>query len=717
MSSITQLLQFRGGHQLPMILQTEVAECGLACLAMVASYYGHEVDLNALRRRFSISLKGTTMHELIKLSEQLALSARPVKVELEHLAKLNTPCVLHWDMNHFVVLKAIRGKHVWIHDPAVGERRYTLKQFGQHFTGVALELSPTFQFTKKRETRSLKLTDLWSKIGGLHKTWMQILLLSLIMQLFVIVGPFYLQMVIDEVVVSYDARLLTTLGIGFLLVLLVNVAVTTLRSYVVLYLSSSLSLQMAYNLFQHLLKLPLDYFEKRHMGDIVSRFGSLSTIKDFLAQGAVTVIVDALMAVVTLIMMFIYSPLLTLVVLLSVGTYLGIRMVLYRPLRMRTEESVVTAAKSDSNFMETVRGMQSIKIFGRESDRKNLWVKRYADVMNADIRVGRLGIGYNAVNSGIFGFENILVVFIAAHMVLGGEFSVGMMMAFIAYKTQFTGKAASLVEQLIQFKMLDVHLDRLSDIALTDPDQFIQGGSSRTTIQRGEIELKGLSYRYSKTEPVLFKDIHLKVAAGESVAIVGPSGCGKTTLLKMMLGLFQPLEGQIKIDGQDIRQMGLQTYREQVGVVMQDDQLLSGSIADNICFFDHNPDMGRIHQSAELAAINRDIEKMPMGYNSLVGDMGTTLSGGQKQRILLARALYRRPKILFLDEATSHLDTRLEGVVNSNLKQHNITTIMIAHRPDTIRWADRVYLLEGNQLHPVEVQQQGTPGSPMATTA
>lgn len=704
MSTITERLQFNGSKRLPVILQTEVSECGLASLAMIASYHGHAVDLNGLRQRFSTTLKGVTLHDITKMADQLHLNARPLKLDLNALTHLQLPAILHWDMNHFVVLKSIKRGKAIIHDPAVGERVYTYQQLSDHFTGVALELSPGFQFKKETAKRALNLSDMWKNISGIGKLLAQIFSVSLLLQILVVAGPIYLQMVVDDVVVSGDTDLLMILAIGFSMILLLNVLISSLREVIVLYLSTNLSLSMGHNLFQHLLKLPLDYFEKRHMGDIVSRFGSTTVIKDFLAKGAVTTVVDAIMALVTLTMMFIYSPLLSFVVIVSVILYLSMRLALYGSLKQRTEESVMAGAKADSNFMETVRGMQSIKLFGSENDRKNLWVNRFADLMNCEIRLGRFQIGYDAFNKAIFGIENIIIIYIAAYMVLGNQLTLGMMMAFISYKMQFTGKASNLVEQIIQYKMLSVHLDRISDIALTDPESHMQGDRGDQGIAHGSLELRNVEFRYSNIDPLLIERLNLTVSPGESIAIVGGSGCGKTTLMKVMLGLFQPSSGEVMVDGIDIINMGLQNYRSKIGVVMQDDQLLSGSIADNICFFDPKPNLDQIRLCAELAAINRDIEAMPMGYNSLVGDMGTTLSGGQKQRILLARALYRQPKILFLDEATSHLDTRLESVVNSNLKQYNITTIMVAHRPDTIRFADKVYRLEERSLREIEIQ-------------
>ncbi|MBL4868854.1 MAG: peptidase domain-containing ABC transporter, partial [Pseudomonadales bacterium] len=689
----------------PLILQTEVAECGLACLAMVASYYGYKVDLNTLRRRFSISLKGTKLSEIMKLGDQMELSSRPVRVSLKDIANLQTPAILHWDMSHFVVLKKVKGNRIVIHDPAIGERSYDFDEASKHFTGVALELTPTYKFERKKETKTLKLFELWTNIRGLNGTLLQLLVLSSILQLAALASPFYLQIIIDEVIVSYDKQLLSTLAFGFTLVLVINVLLSAFRSYVIMYISSNLSLQMGYNLFQHMMKLPLEYFQKRHIGDVVSRFSSQESIKEFLTQGVVSSVVDSFMAVTTLIMMFVLAPQLTIVVLAALAIYVFARIALYKPFKTKTEESVVASAKSDSNFMESVRGMQSIKLFGGERHRQNQWVQRYAEVINTDIRIRRIKITYEAFNSSIFGIENILVIFLGAQLVLGNELTIGMMMAFMTYKLQFSNRAADLVEQWINFKMLDIHLDRLSDIAMTDPDKDSQGNMQDVPRFQGQIELRNISYQYSPSEPFLYRNLNLTVTPGESVALIGGSGSGKTTLMKIMLGLIEPTEGEVLIDGKNIRDIGLDNYRKQVAAVMQDDQLLSGTISDNVCFFDTTPKPDTIRKCAELAAIDRDIEKMPMNYNSLVGDMGTTLSGGQKQRVMLARALYREPRCLFLDEATSHLDTRLEGIVNNNLRQFNMTTVMIAHRPDTIRWADRVVMLEEGQLQEVFVDK------------
>ena len=698
MENPAKLLQYGWGNKLPTIIQTEASECGLACLAMIADYHGHKVDLNSLRRKFSISSKGATLADLIKLGDNLQMSARPLRLELEELNQLKTPCVLHWDLNHFVVLKSVKRDKITIHDPAVGVRTLKLEEVSKHFTGVALELTPTPDFKPKEIKRKTKLSDFWSRITGVNRVLVQIFVLSLLLQIFAIASPFYMQLVVDDVIVSQDLDLLVVLAIGFGLLMLINVAVTALRSVIILYMSTQLNIQMAANLFRHLLKLPMDYFEKRHIGDVVSRFGSLGSIRNLLTTGLISALVDGIMAIGLLVMMFVYSKLLGFIVIGSVLLYTLLRFALYRPYRQLNEEQIVANAKQNSNFMETVRGVQSVKLFGNEVQRQAVWQNYYADEMNAGIKVGKLNITYNFLNGLIFGVENIIVIYLAATQVIDSLLTVGMLYAFMSYKSQFTGKASALVDKIIQFKMLSLHLERLGDIVLAEQEKDTEGYESIEK-SSGTLEMKDIRFKYSSNEPEILKGINYKVEAGSAVAIVGASGAGKTTLVKILLGLLEQSEGCVMLDDKDIRKIGLRNYRKMIGTVMQDDQLLSGSIADNICFFEPNFDQERIEQCAKMAAVHQDITAMPMAYHTLIGDMGSSLSGGQKQRLLLARALYKQPKVLFLDEATSHLDVGLEKVVNDTVKQLNITRIIVAHRPETIAMTDKVLVLENNTLY------------------
>ncbi len=704
MKNPVELLEFSGSRKLKLILQTEAAECGLACIAMLANYYEYKIDLNTLRREYPISLKGASLQSLINTADRLQLASRPLRLDMEDLPKLSLPCILHWDMNHFVVLKKVTKHNITILDPGLGERIYRLAEVSRHFSGVALELTPTKNFKTKKAEKKLKLSELWDRITGLKRSLIQVFILSLLLQAFAIAAPFYMQLTVDDVIVSHDLDLMLILAIGFLLLMLIQVAVTALRSFVIMLMGTQMNIQIANNLFRHLIRLPLDWFEKRHIGDVVSRFGSLDQVKELLTTGVIEAIVDGIMVIGTLVMMFLYSPTLAWVVIVAVILYSIIRVILYKPLRRLSEENIVANAKEDSNFMETVRATQTIKIFGKETQRQTVWQNLYADAMNSGIRLGKLNIGYSAINGLLFGIENVIVIYLAANNVIDGVISVGMLYAFMAYKQQFTGKAASLIDKFIQFKMLSLHLTRIGDIALT-PTESDDGGLTGKSLAKqeikGEISLNRLSFRYSASEPFIFENVSLTIKSGQSIAIIGPSGCGKTTLMKVMLGLLKAETGHILVDGIDIIKMGNQNYRNQIAAVMQDDQLLSGSIADNICFFDPEFEQEKIEACAKMAAIHSDIMVMPMTYNSLIGDMGTTLSGGQKQRIILARALYKGPKILFLDEATSHLDTELESHVNNSIKYLKMTRIIIAHRQETIKSADRVLLMKNGILSEV----------------
>ncbi|MDX3775589.1 peptidase domain-containing ABC transporter [Chromatiaceae bacterium AAb-1] len=695
MQAASQKLTFWHRNSLPVIYQTEAAECGLACMAMIAGYYGYHTSLNELRHKFALSIEGCTLLDLMNFAEKLQLSSRPLRIEMEGVASLKTPCILHWDLNHFVVLKKVHRGVCFIHDPATGPRKLPLSEVAKHFTGIALELLPTNDFTLKEGQSRLGLSTFWSKITGLKRSLSLLFVFSILLQVFTLIAPYYMQLVIDDVILTRDTSLLLVLAIGFGMVLLFEIATNAARSFVLLHFGSQLSIQMAGNLFHHLIRLPLNYFEKRHMGDVVSRFGSLQQVRELLTTGVIETLIDGLMASAILVVILIYSPSLTAVVMVAVLSYALFRLAMYRSLRMVSEQEILAQAKEQSNFMETVRAMQTIKLFGSEAKREGLWQNHYINFTNKSISLGIFNISYQAVNRLLFGLENILVVYLAARLVLAGGFSTGMLFAFMAYKTQFMDRMARLIDKLIQFRMLSLHFERIGDIALTAKEQVHPTQERQHRID-GKIELRGIYFSYSDvTRPVL-QNINISILPGESVALVGPSGCGKTTLMKIMLGLLQPAAGTILIDNIPTEQLGLSNYRRQVAAVMQDDQLLSGSIQDNIAFFEENIDIVRVEECARMAAVHKDIAQMPMGYNSLIGDMGSALSGGQKQRILLARALYRQPRILFLDEATSHLDTKTESYVSKAIQQLNITRVVIAHRPETIASVDRIIELKPN---------------------
>lgn len=679
-------------------LQAEASECGLASLAMVAGHHGMAISLPEMRRRFSLSLKGATLPRLMEAAGALGFQSRPLRLDIEELGKLKLPCILHWDLNHFVVLAKVGRRKVTVLDPAHGKRRLGIEEVSEYFTGVALELTPGVAFEPRKAEPSVSIRQLTGKVAGLWRSLGLLLLLSLALQAFVVIGPFFLQWVVDQVLVSADRDLLAVIAMGFGLVLLLRASTGLLRGWAILHLSTHLGLQWMGNVFSHLLKLPLDFFEKRHLGDITSRMGSVQAIQTTLTTSFVEGLIDGLMAVVTLGMMLLYSWKLALVTLLAMLLYLGLRALAFRPMRDGTERKLVAAAKQQTHLLESIRGIQSVKLAGVEQRREASYGNLMNDTVNREVWLAKLGLGFGAANQLIFGIERIAVIWIGALFAMQNVFSVGMLMAYLAYKDQFSGRIGSLIDKWIQFRMLRLHGERLADIVLAEPESDPQHQVETAVAGDAALEVRGLSFRYADGEPWVLRDCSFRVEPGESVAIVGASGSGKTTLVKLMLGLLQPVEGSIEAGGRDIRQLGLRNYRRCVGAVMQDDQLFAGSIHDNIAFGDEGFDPARTEAAARLAAIHGEIAAMPMGYYSLIGDMGTTLSGGQKQRVILARALYRQPRILFLDEATSHLDVACEKLVNDAVRALRITKVIIAHRPETIASADRVLLMDAGRI-------------------
>jgi ATP-binding cassette subfamily B protein RaxB len=676
------------------IRQSEAAECGIACLAMTANAHGMHLDLSEMRRFFPLSLKGAKLNQLIHIAQQLGFATRPLRLEVDDLGKLKLPCILHWDLNHFVVLTRVGESKVTILDPAIGERKFSLAAVSCHFTGVALELAPTAEFKPRKASPSVSIRHLIGPVLGWRRALTQVLFLSMALQVFVVLAPFFMQWVVDQVLVSADRDLLVVLGLGFGFALLLQVGISLLRGWSVVYISSRLGLQWMGNVFAHALRLPLDFFEKRHLGDITSRMSSVQVIQKTLTTSFVEAIIDGVMAIITFGLMLIYSWKLALATLLAVALYLGIRAVAYRPIRDRTEQQLMATAKQQTYLLESLRGMQSLKVAGGESQRRVAYENLVNDTVNQEVRLARIGLGFNTVSQLVFGIERIAVIWIGAVLALQNVFSVGMLVAYLAYKDQFAQRMSGLIDKWVEFRMLRLHGERLADIVLTPPENLdIKPEVLPPTDIR--IEVENLSFRYAEGEPWVIRGCSFAVEPGESVAIIGVSGCGKTTLMKLLLGLLTPAEGAIRVGGHDLHKIGPRNFRSIVGTVMQDDQLFAGSIADNISFFDPEFDLPRIEAAAKLAAVHDEIAAMPMGYHGLIGDMGSSLSGGQKQRVILARALYRNPKLLFLDEATSHLDVMGERAVNEAVRQLNLTKVIVAHRPETIASADRVLVMDG----------------------
>ncbi|MFC4313205.1 peptidoglycan bridge formation glycyltransferase FemA/FemB family protein [Steroidobacter flavus] len=705
------------GSRLPIQLQTEAAECGLACLAMVSGYYGYSSDLTELRRRLAVSLKGVNLNDLISMANRLGFASRPVRLELDELERLKTPCILHWDLNHFVVLDQVSGDHAIVHDPASGVRRLPFAVVSRHFTGIALELTPVGGFAPVNPAPRLSMRSLIGRMVGLKRQLAQLFLLALAIEMFSILSPLFLQWVVDHALVTADRDLLTTLALAFGLLLLLKVIVSAMRGWMLIAIGASMKVQARSNLFSHLLGLPASYFEARHLGDVMSRFGSQDSILQAITTDVVEAVLDGLFTIVTLWIMFLFAPGLTTLVLMGALAYGLLRWFLYVPLRQASLEAIVWSARRDSHFLETLRGIKTIKLFNDQEGRRVHWLNLLIESVNRQLITQNLRLIFRLANTLLIGALAILIVWLGAGRVLASEMSIGMLLAFITYKDQFLSRISNLIDRGVDLWMLRLHADRLADIALSSPEPAEYSLPVEAPQPPVQVELRDVRFRYGDNEPWVLDGVSLRVEAGEAVAIVGPSGCGKTTLLKILASLLSPTQGEILVDGQPLTQIGLRRWRSMIGVVMQDDRLFSGSIADNICFFAACPDLVRIEQCARLASIHDTVVAMPMGYNTLIGDMGTVLSGGQKQRLLIARAMYRQPGMLLMDEATSHLDADNEELVSAAIRSTKVTRIIVAHRAETIRSMDRVIHLEPLRGRTLSVEKRREARLPPAAAA
>lgn len=690
--ALSRRLQFSWRPQLSMVHQNEVTECGLACLAMVANFHGHDVDLPALRARFVSSLKGVTLAQIIGMAGRLDLRCRPVKVELSSLSRLKAPAILHWDLNHFVVMKSASAKFAVIHDPAVGIRKMPMAEVSKHFTGIALEVVRSETFEPVQDRRKVSIGALVGKVEGVGSATIQIFLLAVALEALNLTVPFYMQWIMDQVLVGADRDLLLVLGMGFTFVVVFQTATTVLRSWMTTWLGAVINVQWMGNIAHHLLRLPLSWFEKRHVGDVISRLGATQAIQKTLTTQFMGSVLDGMMSIATLVALAFYSVPLMLFVLAMFVIYSLARATFFKPLRRANEEQIVASAKQQTEILESIRAIMPIQLANQQVSRAGRYINTVVTTTNRDVHTQRLTITFSAVNQALFGLGRVLLLWLAATKVLNGQLSAGMLVAFVAYADQFSTRASGLIDKLIEFRMLGLHAERLADIALS-PVEAENTMPWDGPLTHGRLSVRNVSFRYSDQEPWILRNVSFEVDDGESVAICGPSGCGKTTLAKIVAGLLKPTEGEVCFADVPIEKLGMERYRSVLAAVMQDDSLLAGSIAENIVFGAQIMQPERMLEAAKAAELHDDIARMPMGYQSAVGDMGSALSGGQKQRLILARALYREPKLLILDEATSHLDLVCESKVNSAVKTLRTTRLIIAHRPETIASADRVVQL------------------------
>ncbi|MCN2701954.1 peptidase domain-containing ABC transporter [Escherichia coli] len=687
---IINLLDLRWQRRVPVIHQTETAECGLACLAMICGHFGKNIDLIYLRRKFNLSVRGATLAGINGIAEQLGMATRALSLELDELRVLKTPCILHWDFSHFVVLVSVKRNRYVLHDPARGIRYISREEMSRYFTGVALEVWPGSEFQSETLQTRISLRSLINSIYGIKRTLAKIFCLSVVIEAINLLMPVGTQLVMDHAIPAGDRGLLTLISAALMFFILLKAATSTLRAWSSLVMSTLINVQWQSGLFDHLLRLPLAFFERRKLGDIQSRFDSLDTLRATFTTSVIGFIMDSIMVVGVCVMMLLYGGYLTWIVLCFTTIYIFIRLVTYGNYRQISEECLVREARAASYFMETLYGIATVKIQGMVGIRGAHWLNMKIDAINSGIKLTRMDLLFGGINTFVTACDQIVILWLGAGLVIDNQMTIGMFVAFSSFRGQFSERVASLTSFLLQLRIMSLHNERIADIALHEKEEKKPEIEIVADMGPISLETNGLSYRYDSQSAPIFSALSLSVAPGESVAITGASGAGKTTLMKVLCGLFEPDSGRVLINGIDIRQIGINNYHRMIACVMQDDRLFSGSIRENICGFAEEMDEEWMVECARASHIHDVIMNMPMGYETLIGELGEGLSGGQKQRIFIARALYRKPGILFMDEATSALDSESEHFVNVAIKNMNITRVIIAHRETTLRTVDRV---------------------------
>lgn len=720
-------LNFKLKKKVPLVMQAEASECGIACLAMIANFHGNPIDLREFRQAMPASSEGAKLSELITYAQHLGLSSRAVKADLKDISNLITPCILHWEFSHYVVLTRANKRTITILDPALGKRTLSTNEFSQGFTGICLELTQNKSLKTRRSSPKFSLAKLITPIKGIKRQLSLIFAVSLLIQVFSLISPLYMQTVIDKVLIDSNDNIVLILALGFGLVLLLDTMCSFLRESIVLRFSNELNLHLSKSVLSHMLRLPTDYFQRRHMGDILSRFSSLQAIRDVISQSVVSAIVDGLLAITTLIVMFAYSVKLALVTIVFAFIYSILRWWLFYPVKRLNHEILHSSAKQQSFLMQSLRAIRTIKLSNSEAKTESKWLNYFVDNANQRIKLGQWNIGFSTCNKALFGLENILIVYFAAHLVMDNSFTVGMLIAFVSFKNQFLSAHAAFLEKWIEYKVLDVHLHRLDDVINhpTEASAFNHSQGTTNDIDHNaeerlasnplakaqnnrvssfydtnekdiSIEIKNLSFKYHPHQQFVFSDVNLRINTESFIAIVGASGCGKSSFLNCLLGLTAPHTGQVLFNEQLLTPQTRNMFN--IAAVLQSDSLLTGSVLDNICNFAEHIDVEKALEAAQLACIHNDIMAMTMQYQTLIGDMGDSLSGGQKQRILLARAFYQKPQLLILDEATSHLDLETEKQVCNHLQHLNSAIVMVAHRPQTISTANQIFSLSSKGL-------------------
>ena len=686
----------RPRSRVPFVQQLTATECGVACLAMVLGYHGRELGREEVRDVLSAGRNGTSARDLLKAADHYGLRGRGVKIKIEALEYMRPGTILHWELNHYVVFdRLLPGGGAEILDPAVGRRRVSAAELDQAFTGIALILEPNERF-ERREARvrgSQRIKRLLWESGE----WRRVFTTSFFLQMLLLALPLFTGVMIDRVIPRGDGHLLVVLSVGLVSVIAFHLLASMVRAHLLLHVRTLVDARMTLGFLDHLLALPYGFFQRRSTGDLIMRLNSNMMIRQILTTGVISAMLDGTLMLTYLVLLLLASPLMGGIVIAFGALHVCVFLVTRGRRRDINMQMLTRQARSQSYQVEMFAGIETLKAMGAEARAEEQWSNLFVDVLNTSIEEGRLSAVLESASSTLRMGAPLVVLGVGAAQVLGGELSLGTMLALNTFAIGVFGPLANLVSLAAQMQLLGSYVERIADVESAPPEQDLDRVRPAGEL-RGQIELDGVSFSYGPLDPVVVRDVSVKVESGEMVAIVGRSGSGKSSLASLLLGLHRPTSGRILYDGMNLVDLDLRSVRTQLGIVTQRSYLFGTSVRANIALAVPDISLDAVMDAAKKAQIHDDIVRMPMGYETLLLDGGGSLSGGQRQRISLARALVRTPAILLLDEATSALDTITERAVQRELDRLRCTRVVIAHRLSTIMRADRILVMDEGRL-------------------
>lgn len=687
----------------PFIRQYDQMSCGTTCLMMIAKFYGKIFSSSRLRELAHVDRSGSSLANLASAAEQIGFTTHGMKLDYEKLMSVTLPCMIHWQGYHYVVVYRITENEVWVADPAKGLRKYKKQYFIENWNGITLILEPTPEFKKQEEDIS-SIRNFTQFVTPYRTILLEILIASIILNLFGLTTPIFTQNIIDKVILHNNISLLNIMLVGMIIVIVFRFLVGILRQYLIVHTSMKIDLRMLIAFYKHMLALPLGYFKVRKIGDFIARFGENMKIRNFLTNTALTLVLDTILIIVYLSLMFYYNVTMAALVVLLVPIYTGITLTFTPMLKRLNVDSFQAHSDSSSHLIESINAIDAVKAMNVEYPIRWKWEDKFVKSLNIDFKLFNTSMYFNSLGNFVGMMSSTLILWYGALKVMQNVMTVGELMAFMALVGSVITPINRIITAWDEVQQTLVSIDRLNDVfsARAEQPETIEDPSGMVIREpKGEIVFDKVFFRYGGPEdPYILSNIDLKIEPGKSLAVVGRSGSGKTTLVKLISKFYDVTEGKITIDGIDVRNLNLNSLRQIVGFVLQENFIFNGTIRENISMHDPQETMARVVEAATLANAHDFISDLALGYETKVGESGLQLSGGQKQRIAIARVLYRNSKIIIFDEATSSLDTESEQAIQKNMNTilKDKTSIIIAHRLSTVRNANKIAVIDNGEI-------------------